>query len=294
MVSEDDNPITFEDDHGEFYLDRGTGSKPLDDDYSYDVCGATLNYTFERYGQKRYCEGMARSNFHDFEDDKWSSYCKHHRSRESLDKLQMRSFKSGAYTQSYKTLAKVLPPHKYLVAVELYENLRQQSVHDFGETSYAEQVLLTEDADWLEDDKIKVQFPVGEHKRPNEKALWFAALDFCRIESMEEQIFEDAFTSDRGVGEREVTVTVTEDGREITDEEEHHLNLPLSRITKDYKRHLEFGGVPIEAGDDEGSGGERDWHMNVGPDSTINMMDGTSEEDYEQEETDVPEFDSPE
>lgn len=204
-----------------------------------------------------------------------------------MEDLHEDNFETGAYSKSYKSLADNMPVHTYAVAIALYKDLRGESVHDFGEATVTEHELDASDVEWFEEDAVTMQFPIGDQKRAQEKALWFAALDFCRIEAMEEKQFEDAIADNTTVGEREAVVAVTDNGQEITDEEEHHLNLPMSRITKDYKRHLEFGGVPIEASDDEDETSSREWHINIGGEET-----SVSAESAEPEN--VPEFDTPE
>jgi hypothetical protein len=270
------------DEHGEYEEDRGE-PHPIDpDEVQYEPCNAVLKYTFERYGERRYCGGMAVSTFESSGTE--TSYdnpqfCKHHQAREELMKTHEDNFKTGAYASSHEHKFQYLPPHKQIIANDLYGSLIRES----SEVQYedCETVPLTIDVaehDFAPDyDEIEMDHPLPENQstRVRAKALWHAALDFVTMESIREEQFRVAAeeTGPEGeplaIGESTEVVTVTDDGREIEDSTEHHLNIALSRIQKDYQRHLEFGGVTYEGGDDSGTSmSQREWVAFVEPEES--------------------------
>lgn len=238
------------DDHGEFRTQGGRPDPPPWD-YDRERCGAVMKFTFERYGEVRYCTGLAASVFEDCwgYDREYGRFCKHHQQRGSLMEEAEKRFKTGAFAQSYETIFQYLPPHKQVIAIELFKSLMEESIYDF------EPEAVTRDVDssaWPDaPDEVEVTFPVPTQHRARGEALWFAALDFVRMQNIHEEQFKVAATEDLAVGEKEFEKE-TESGHVIEIKDEHHLNLPLSRIQKDYEHHIDFGGVTVdEAGDDE-------------------------------------------
>lgn len=251
------------DKHGEFRMDRGTTQPPDPDDYDYIPCGAVVKFTFERYGEKRYCEGMAAKNFGNSERP-YPEFCKHHQVRGALMEHVEDSFKTGAFAKSYETIFQFLPPHKQVIAVEVFEDLMDESKYNY-EPDIIPRTIDTEE--WPEaPDEIEVAFPVPTKHRARGQALWFASLDFVRMQNIHEEQFRVAFEDDVAVGEKEFEKE-TESGYVIEIKDEHHLNLPLSRIQKDYESHLKFGGVDT---DDESEGADMRktvWVSEVSPKS---------------------------
>lgn len=257
-----------EDEYGQYQSDAGS-PHPVDPD-TYDACNAVLKYTWSRYGERRYCTGLAVSNFtkHGVETDyEHDDFCKHHQSRAELMKQHEDSLKTGAHAKSHEHLFQHMEPHKQLLANDLYRSLVEESTYDFD----MEVVELEADASDSEFGGGAVDTIILDHPVPNDHemratALWFAALDFMTMESIKAEQFrvsaEETYEGrDLAVGERVKTITVTDNGEEIEDTDEHHLNLSLSRIQKDYDRHLEFGGVEDVSDDDSVS--EREWVIDV-------------------------------
>lgn len=276
------NMPTEHDEHGEYETDAGSPHPVEAEDVGYEPCNAVLKYTFERYGERRYCTAMAEENF----KEDGSQFCKHHKSREALMKQQAEAFKHGAYAKSHKHKFQHLPPHKQIMANELYKDLMSESRYEF-ESDEVEINIDVSDADFAPDaDTLVMSHPLPTEHEMRGKALWFAALDFVTMESIREEQFRVAAeeTGPDGeplaVGERTTVVTVTEQGREITDKDEHHLNLPLSRLQKDYERHLKFGGVDTDPeGESAVSIDSRDWVVELSeidePAPEADKSDGT-------------------
>jgi len=250
--------IWIEDAHGEYHLSRG--HQDPDGEYS-DRCNAVLEDSYQRYGEARYCGQYPLNN---------QEFCWTHRGRRQISAQNVNErVKHAAQVEGYRRFLNRLPPYKKVIAITTFKSLREDSVFDFDDGNATEHVVEvnTSEADWTEQDVVEIDIPLGSTDRQaREKALLAAACELMKIESMNEQLFHDAFDPDKegGVGEREVTLTVTDSGVEITQMEEHHLNLPLSRCSSDFENYLEFGGVGVEDEDDI-SAEVRDWEVTLGP-----------------------------
>lgn len=227
------------DDGKEFKLSAGS-TEPQD-----GRCNAPLRDYERRYGEIRYCGQMPESTF----VDEGSDYCKLHK---SMDKLMERAdelFEHGYFATNYINFAQKIEPEKFLFAVEMFDGLLEQSNIDF-EIEYVLRSINTSGADYIQDDEVEVPFPFPQNPLNEFQAqeLWYAALSSIMQQNMKETIFED------GVSQETIAASSDMDGK-ITDvkkeKEEHHLHLPVSRVTKDIKEHLKNGGVEI-AGDDDG------------------------------------------
>lgn len=241
------------DEYGEFTMDTGMTEIPNDDNFSYKTCKAVVKFTQQRYGEVRYCTGMAASNF-----GQESSRCKQHKGRDNLMKGHKALQKTGAFAQSYLTMFDRMEPHKRLVCIRMFQDFLEQSIYEF-ESEEVLEVVDTESVEWTDEDEVAVNFPVPTENTNRAKYLWVATLEFIRAENIEEQLFEDAMRQSNAPGE--ITVTVYGDDGPVGEEDrEHHLNLPLSRIIKDHKDLLKMGGVSMETSE-EGSVTvtEREW-----------------------------------
>lgn len=249
----------IEDEYGEYNPHSGSQSS------TEGRCNAVLKHTEERYGEKRFCAALPQSCFGGEAKD--SDYCKNHVSREKIVKQQYDSFKTGAFVQSYIHLFDKLGAAKQIVALELFESLLTESQYEF-EPTLVEYDIDSSEAEFVLEDTVTVDIPVPQTKKVRGQSLWYAALSFIKVQNINEQLFADALDNGTGVSERETVVAITEDGRQITEMEEHHLNLPLSRIEKDYKEHLKLGGVDMSSDDDNDviSVDNREWTLSVMPD----------------------------
>lgn len=265
---------TKTDEHGEYKEDAGSPHPVERDEVGYDPCNAVLKYTWKRYGERRYCTGMAVSNFskHDNVDTDYEhpDFCKHHQSRAALMKQHEEQFKTGAHAKSHEHIFQHLPPHKQIIANDLYKSLVGESVYEFEpETVELEIDVRDKDFGGPEVDWIVMDHPVATNKQTRCKALWFAALDFMTVESIKEEQFrvsaeEEYEGRTLAIGERTTYISGENGPIEVTDE--HHLNLPLSRIQKDYERHMKFGGVEYESDGEDLSMDMRDFVLEVEPD----------------------------
>lgn len=283
-----------QDEHGEYNPDAGSTHPVEQDDVGYIPCNAVLKYTFERYGERRYCTGMAVANFpSDAHDREYSQFCKHHQHRGAIMEHHEDLVKHGAYTTSHEHTFQRLPPHKQVIANDMYRSLLDESTYDFETDDQALEVDVSEH-DFPNDEiaTLVLDHPIPRDRQMRAKALWFAALDFITMESIREEQFrvaaEDTHEGrELAIGERVTYVATEDDFKEVT--EEHHLNLPLSRIQTDYKEHLKFGGVPLDEGSETESMSPREWAMVVEPQEETPAPETTRHDTSDLADVEVPE-----
>lgn len=257
-----------QDEHGQFQLRAGSSTDPKEkrDEYNYEPCGAVLRHSYERYGERKYCEAMAVENFGNNAPDnyKYPERCRRHQNYGELMDQQERNAKHLAFVESYSNIFDYLSAHEQIFAVETFKSLLSESKYDF-ETDENELTVDGTESDLFETDELTIEFPVPSEQVARAKALWFASLDYVRMENILEEQFRTAAEEEGPdgepltVGERTTVVSVTDEGRVIEDKDEHHLNLPLSRIQKDYERHLEVGGVEHDGGEETSDEEARTW-----------------------------------
>lgn len=248
-------------------LERGDTHPRTGKEIKYDPCNAVLKYTWERYDEVRYCTGLAVGNFGDAANYEHDQFCKHHQGRKYLMDQQEENFKTGAFAKSYEHVFQYLEPHNQIMAVELLKSLMGESRYSFEPEDVVLEVDVS-DSGMAEQDVLHVDFPIPTEKVVRGQALWYAALDFVKMQNISEEQFrvsaEETDMDGRSLAVGEKTFeTETESGEVMEIVDEHHLNLPLSRIQSDYEQHLKFGGVSIEDDGDEGSVDEREWVITV-------------------------------
>jgi hypothetical protein len=267
--------MTERDEYGEYELDAGSPTPVDPDDVPYEPCNAVLKHTWSRYGERRYCTGMAIGNFDaDRTDYEHPQFCKHHQARATLMERPAEEYTTGAHAKSHSHAFNAMPPHKKIVANDLYTGLIAESRFDFDleDTEYRIDVSDSEFAGDVDTLVMTVPQPTDDEDRSMRvMALWFAALDFITMQSIREEQLRVAAEetapdgSPLAIGERVEVVAVGEQGP-VRDRAEHHLNLPLSRLQKDYSEHLQFGGVTED--DDGDDVTEHEWVISVEPDES--------------------------
>lgn len=288
-------PETKRDEHGEYHPDAGSPHPVEEDEVNYTPCNAVLKYTFERYGERRYCTGMAVSNFGDAANYEHGDFCKHHQARAELMKQHAENFETGAYAKSHEHTFQHLQPHKQVMANDLYRSLLSESTYNF-DTETVELEIDVSDKDYAPDfDMLVMEHEVPTEHKIRGKALWYAALDFITMESIKEEQFrvsaeENVDGRSLAIGETKTYIS-NDDGdfKEVADE--HHLNLPLSRVTKDYKQHMKFGGVEYDADNEGGNMGTREWVAVVEPEEPAPAPEATSGDTTPMAEIEPPEDD---
>lgn len=262
----------IEDEWGKYNPDAGNTEPRTEEELGYQPCNAVLKFTYSRYGEKRYCMGMAVGNFKN-PNYEYDEYCKHHQNRAALEEADhgaQENYRHGAYIRSYEDLYRYLPPHKQMLAIDLYKSLLEESVfHNEWEPQTVTRSIETTDT-FGKGSVVYTDFPLPTEHKARGTALWFASLDFIKTMNINEEQFRVAYEELGPQGEQ-MTVgedkfeRETEGGDMVEVKDEHHLNLPLSRIQKDYKEHLRMGGVSLDAADRDTFqvGGNRDWVFEV-------------------------------
>lgn len=251
--------------HGDFPIDPPRGSpKPME-----NRCAAPLRYSEKRYGETRYCMAWQLNG---------ENFCKRHRAMQDMIDQWSNMVKHGAFAQKYLIFVKKLSPLKFIFAVEMFEGLMEMSDVDF-EPMTEVRMLDTSDSELLTEDEVEITLPIPTNSTASFHAseLWEAALDEVKVQNMQEVIF------DEGVSQQTVAASADMEGQ-ITDIEtekkEHHLHLPVSRLTKDIKNHLKNGGIDLN---DDDSGGsitfqKNDYTLDYGPEDDEFDVDADSGE----------------
>lgn len=263
-----DEPWGRTDDGKEFKLTAGA-KEPQD-----GRCGAPLRDYQRRYGEIRYCTQMPESTF--VEDG--SDYCKLHKSMDDLMERAAELVKHGAFGRNYVIFSKAMDALEFVLAVEMFDGLLAQSRHEF-EVSYEER-LVEVDTDLIAEDEVKVElpFPSNSELSFQYNELWMAALDEVKVQNMQHIVFNDGVSVKTLADSADMEGKITDTVHEKT---EHHLHLPISRLTKDIKEHLKNGGVSINEEDDSSvlTLQKNDYTLEVGPDeeSTDDTQNASAE-----------------
>ena len=224
-------------------------------------CNAVLSNWEDRYGEPRYCTRLPERKFGGDSGD--SDRCKVHKFHDHQEDPSLARaselLKHGLYSKTIRTTFEALNPWQKVVVLGWYDSYIEESEFDFDErletfevdfSEYDEELPL-EIATVLEDEQLTVDVPIPQQHENRAHALYRAAIADMKTTLADRELFAG---EDEAAMEREVVISVTEEGREVTDLDEHHLNLPISRVDKDRKELLAFGGVNID-GDDISLGG---------------------------------------
>lgn len=212
-------------------------------------CNATLNKWEQRYGERRHCQSWA---------SKETGFCTNHQNRITEDNAKEYQMKAshavehGLFTRSLENFYSHIEPNKQIYVWGLFDDLCDDSIFNF-ESEYREIEIDCSDDDTVpasltnENDVVDLEVPTPMAQRDRAMSLWLAAIDRVKMINANAQILSE------GVGIDKTThAELTEGGFvELEQEEEHHLNLPYSRLTRDVQEMLEYGGVGVEEADDD-------------------------------------------
>jgi len=214
-------------------------------------CNATLDAWEDRYGEPRYCMALPESTF----IDDGSEYCRVHSKQDPFMDRASDVFTHGYYSKTIRHVFEHLEPWQKLTALGWYDSYVQESRFEFDASfeeyridfsDYDGSLPLEVEAQLNERGEMVVGVPIPHTHAVRAFALYRAALADVKAGLADRALLD---TSDGTAMERETVVGTTESGT-VTDFDEHHLNLPLSRIDKDKEELLAFGGVPIDGTDD--------------------------------------------
>lgn len=211
-------------------------------------CNAPLTNWRERYDEPRYCMRLPESKF----VDDGSQFCKDHKSREAIMERASDLFETGLHVKGLVNFFNQVAPWKEVYAVAIFESLLSDSTYNF-ETTDRPYTVDFSDTDEIpidlkekldDDDTIEMAVPVPSNHFHRWTPLWNASADTIKKININETLMTE------GLEGESLAAHGTDDSGQIVDTEtedvEHHLNLPYSRLVKDHKAHLKQGGVPIE------------------------------------------------
>jgi len=221
--------------HGEFPIDPPRGSPaPIE-----GRCAVPLRYSEKRYGETRYCMSWQLTD---------EQFCKKHLGMKSMMENWSEMIEHGGFAQKYLIFVKKLSPLKFIFAVEMFGGLMEMSDIDY-EVTHEVRNLDTSDSQFLEEGSVEITLPIPTNKSAtfNASELWQAALDEVKIQNMQEVIFDDGVEKEAVSQTADMEGTITDT---ITEKREHHLHLPVSRLTKNIKEHMKNGGISMNDDDD--------------------------------------------
>ncbi len=204
-----------------------------------------------------------------------SDYCKTHKQMDDLMERADELFEHGYFATNFINFAKHLSPEKFLFAVEMFDGLTELSQFDL-EVERVERNLDTSGSDLIQENSVNVELPMPQSALYKFQAteLWYAALTEVMQQNMKEVVFKDGVAVDTISQSADMEGKITDTKTEKT---EHHLHLPISRVTKDIKEHLKNGGVEIDSDD---GGGVLTFQKN---DYTLSVKPGEESTDDESE-----------
>lgn len=233
------------DDQGEFEIDPPRGMDEPQD----GRCNAVLRRTQQRYGETRYCGMLPVGTFGDATDYDHAEYCKNHQPYAISMERASELVRHGAFGQNYVVFEKALEPHEFIFSVEMFGGLLERSQYDYDVTEKRRKIDTT-DSDLINDDEVVVTLPMPDNPQYEQAAqeLWFLCLD----EIVEQRMQRIRIT--QGVDSNHVVATADDDGvitDRIEERSESHLNLPISRLSKDKKERMKMGGIEVGVDEDD-------------------------------------------
>lgn len=229
-------------------------------------CNWPLTNWRERYDEKRYCQRWPLKD---------ANCCKKHH---GLAKGQPKGphvraqelFQHGLFTKTVDHLYARLDPWQQICAWGLFEYLLDESTKEYAaefnertfdfsetdppaipETAYDDVVIEEDDEGDPAVIALDVPYPTDHGDRA--VALWLAATDSVKMINVQAKIAADEMEVETTEYAEFDTATIpTEGGGEtkswqtLEEVKEHHLNLPYSRLVRDRKELLKYGGIPID------------------------------------------------
>lgn len=234
------------------YKPFGGNLSPLEsrEDSGMPLCNAPLSNWRDRYPEIRYC-GSTVNNVE-------KPYCFVHRGREDLMQTAEETLQTGVGVQSIDRFYRNVGPWKRLLAWGTFESLMGESTHNFGVEYEPKTFDFSECAEVppsaTADDELTVKCGYPTQYTDAAISLFVAAMKTVQMIAVQPKIVA-ANGDDEGVMERRVVQnaqltappsehdTSPQQFKTLEGWEEHHLNLPLSRIVRDRPKLLERGGI---------------------------------------------------
>jgi len=189
-----------------------------------------------------------------FTDDVNHDYCQTHEDRANLDAKAEELLQTGMAAKSRDHVYRKLPDWQRLYVYGLYEGLMGQSEFvfapeyepkefDFSDAPFSPQIKSQEGPRYL------IQVPHATENLDREIALWAASVDGTKLELVNAEIAADEMSVET-VEQAQLTSPTeenpTQEFRTIETLKEHPLNMAYSRLIKDRKKLLQYGGIAVE------------------------------------------------
>lgn len=257
---ERDGEVHGRDSNGEFALNPMAGTEEPQE----GRCGVPLKSYMDRYGEIRYCGALPVGKFKNTSYDH-DEFCRNHQLRNALMERAKELFEHGYFASNYANFVDKIDPVKFLFAVQMVGGLFEQSQYEF-DVHKEERNIDTSESEMIEEDQVRVTLPIPQNDAvlfaANE--LWMASIKEVMSQNMSEVVFEEGMSKQTYADSADMEGQITD---YLTEDVEHHLHLPISRLAKDIKEHLQNGGVSTD-GEDAGSitFEQKDYTLAVEPD----------------------------
>jgi len=214
-------------------------------------CNAVVTNYAERYGERRYCGQLPKSKF---DDDVDHEFCTHHEDRAAARTSAEEMLQHGAASKSRDHTYRGLEPWDKLLVHGLHESLLGESTKEFAPAHEVKEFDFSDAAvkparGHVEGDIYRFTVAHATEQIDREMALWAAAVDGVKMLNVNAEIAEDAMSVET-VEQAQLTSPTdsdpTQEFRTIEGMEEHPLNLAYSRLARDRKELLQYGGVPVD------------------------------------------------
>jgi hypothetical protein len=215
-------------------------------------CNALLDHWRSRYGEKRYCTQYPQTHF---QRDDWDApleahFCNHHSKRANVRMRAKEALQHGLFTKTREHLYDKLEPMDKLLCHALHESLLAESTFEFAEEFEEREFDFSESNSVPEftdaDGTVTIKIPRATEHIDRSQILWCAAVDSMKMMKANAKIAADEMEVEST--EHAQLTSPTDDNpsqhyKTIVEKNEHHLNLAYSRLVKDRKELLSYGGV---------------------------------------------------
>jgi hypothetical protein len=214
-------------------------------------CNAVLTNYAERYGERRYCGALPMA---EIGADVDHGRCNNHAAQAQDATTAEEMLQHGAASKSRDHTYRGLDPWDKLLVHGVHESLLGDSTFDFAPAHELKEFDFT-NAD-IEPrsghvDGSVYRFSVAHATQHIDRAmaLWAAAVDGVKMMNVNAEIAEDAMSVE-SVEQAQLTSPTeadpTQEFRTIETLKEHPLNLAYSRLARDRKELLQYGGVVVD------------------------------------------------
>jgi len=260
--------------------------EPVERD-EWTCCNAPLNNWRDRYPSLRLCGAITKT---DENGDRYDN-CRTHK-RPATMKSAEEQLQTGLFTKTVDHLYDKLSPWKKLIGWGTFESLMGESTYEYG-VEYREDTLDFSESEYKpadvdEDDILSLKMGYPTQRIDGALSLYVAAMKTVQLITVQPRIMYENVEEGEGMMESktiekaQLTAPPSEHDpspqqfKTIETWNEHHLNLPMSRLITDRPKLLERGGVVTDPEDDTDE---------VGADDIVLEIDASPDEVDTKEDT---------